>query len=502
MSLSRLSAGAGYRYLLRHTACADVDRPVGTPLTAYYAAEDYPPGRWLGAGTAGLADGRGLSTEVVAEEAMAAVFGTAVDPVTGAPLGRRHRTPAPLAERIAARVAALSANLPEPERAEAAGQVEREERAQRVAQPVAGFDLTFTVPKSVSVLWALADPSTQTAIATAHQATVADVLALLERDALFTRTGSGGAAQAGTRGAVAAAFDHWDSRTGDPNLHTHLVLAHRVQGLDGRWRTIDGKALYAAAVALSELYDTLLIDRLTATLGMAWETRDRGARRTPAFEITGVDDQLLAEFSARSAHITARTSELVAAFVDRRRREPGRGEVLRLRQQATLETRPGKALRPLAELVAGWRARAEHVAGPRSRVLARVLGSATHRLPRQLPVPQPPELAELSKAAVDDLAQVVVAGVQGRRATWTEWNLHAEAARATRHLRLPDTAARLALLNRVVAVARDVHSVALDPPPWSRCPTGGDARTAAVCSPAPGSRPTPPRSCWTPSSAS
>jgi len=38
MSMHRLSAGAGYEYLLRHTACADVQRAAGTPLTANYVA--------------------------------------------------------------------------------------------------------------------------------------------------------------------------------------------------------------------------------------------------------------------------------------------------------------------------------------------------------------------------------------------------------------------------------------------------------------------------------
>ena len=53
-----------------------------------------------------------------------------------------------------------------------------------------------------------------------------------------------------TRGMVAAAFDHWDTRTGDPNLHTHVVLANKVQGPDGRWRSVDSRALHHAAVAV------------------------------------------------------------------------------------------------------------------------------------------------------------------------------------------------------------------------------------------------------------
>jgi hypothetical protein len=56
MSIARLSAGAGYRYLLRHTAAGDAARPQSTSLVDYYAATGYPPGRWLGSGLGGLND--------------------------------------------------------------------------------------------------------------------------------------------------------------------------------------------------------------------------------------------------------------------------------------------------------------------------------------------------------------------------------------------------------------------------------------------------------------
>ena len=76
MSLHRLSAGAGYQYLLRHTACGDVERPAGQSLTAYYTESGYPPGRWTGTGLAGLTTAAGVEApvlvdgSVVTEEAM------------------------------------------------------------------------------------------------------------------------------------------------------------------------------------------------------------------------------------------------------------------------------------------------------------------------------------------------------------------------------------------------------------------------------------------------
>lgn len=69
MSVHRLSAGNGFRYLLRDTASADVPRDGQLRLTEYYAASGNPPGRWLGSGLAGLADGARVRAGTVVSEA-------------------------------------------------------------------------------------------------------------------------------------------------------------------------------------------------------------------------------------------------------------------------------------------------------------------------------------------------------------------------------------------------------------------------------------------------
>jgi len=233
MSLARLSAGAGYQYLLRHTACGDASREAGTELTAYYAESGYPPGTWFGTGLAGL----GLSTgdvtvgSTVTEGAMARVFGSGHDPVTDRPLGRAYPTYRTRAQRVADAVALLPEGLRGAERETAVAAIERVESARRPRVAVAGFDMTFTAPKSASVLWALADPVTQQAVLDAHHAAVRDVLSFVESRAVFTRVGARSCAQVPTRGMVAALFDHWDTRTGDPNLHTHVVIANGLAGV-------------------------------------------------------------------------------------------------------------------------------------------------------------------------------------------------------------------------------------------------------------------------------
>jgi len=111
--------------------------------------------------------------------------------------------------------------------------------------------LTFSPVKSVSTLWAVAEPGVAAAIERAHQAAVNDALSFIEQQALFTRTGRHGIRQVNVRGLVAAAFTHRDSRAGDPDLHTHVAVANKVQTLDGRWLSIDGRMVFKAKVAAS-----------------------------------------------------------------------------------------------------------------------------------------------------------------------------------------------------------------------------------------------------------
>ena len=126
-----------------------------------------------------------------------------------------------------------------------------------------------------------------------------DALKFIEQHALFTRTGPQGIRQVNVRGLVATAFTHRDSRAGDPDLHTHVAVANKVQTLDGRWLSIDGRVLFKANVAAPETYNTALEQHLRETLGMrfaerpgtdpgkAADPRDRGCR--PATEPTVVD---------------------------------------------------------------------------------------------------------------------------------------------------------------------------------------------------------------------
>ena len=208
----------------------------------------------------------------------------------------------------------------------------------------------------MSTLWAVADPSVAAVIELAHQAAVQEALTFIEQHALFTRTGTQGIRQVNVRGLVATAFTHRDSRAGDPDLHTHVAVANKVQTLDGRWLSIDGRVLFKANVAASETYNTALEQHLRDKLGVRFAERPgTDPTKRPVREIVGVDPRLNQCWSSRRARIEARRGELAVAFQHDHGRPPTPIEALHLAQQATLETREAKhEPRSLAEQRATW----------------------------------------------------------------------------------------------------------------------------------------------------
>ena len=183
ISLRRMTLGSGYRYLMESVATGDGAVGTSSSLTRYYAESGTPPGVFLGAGLAALDGGRGIEKgSQVTEQHLFNLLGMCADPVTGVPLGRQPNrfashpdhagggsSPRPI--RRAEPTTSGPGTEPEPRPNSAPGQPVP-------GAPVAGFDLTFSPSKSVSVAWALADRDTKAQIYACHRRAIEVVLDL------------------------------------------------------------------------------------------------------------------------------------------------------------------------------------------------------------------------------------------------------------------------------------------------------------------------------------
>ncbi|MEX2556386.1 MAG: MobF family relaxase [Actinomycetota bacterium] len=208
---------------------------------------------------------------------------------------------------------------------------------------VPGFDLTFSAPKSVSLTWAFGGSDAAQAVTDAHHHSVAAALDYMQREACWTRRGAGGAQFVAGSGYLAAAFDHRSSRAGDPQLHTHVLVANATQGPDGRWTRLYHPAIYDHLKTAGYIYEANLRHELSQDLGVQWREVRNGIA-----EIEGFADSHLREFSTRRAQILEAVGGPHASG--------------RAREVATLATREAKEQEVSAEtLQERWRARAEEV---------------------------------------------------------------------------------------------------------------------------------------------
>ncbi len=508
MSLHRITAGSGYDYLTRQVAAMDSTEKGHAGLASYYTEKGEVPGRWVGSGMAGI-DGLNAGDLVTAEQ-MQALFGSGHHPLAGergraaaampgatepdvlqaVRLGQPFKVyrddVSPFRVEVARRFAALNKASGRPrdaaigiaDRARIRTEVGQEffrrdfgrnpldqrELAARIARlsrqrttAVAGFDLTFSPVKSVSALWAVAEPGLAAVIERAHQAAVADALRFIERRALFTRTGTNGVRQIDVRGLIGTAFTHRDSRAGDPDLHTHVAVANKVQTVaDGRWLSVDSRVLHKAITAASETYNTALEAHLGAALGVRFEARPQpDPRKRPVREVVGVHPALLERWSSRRRRIVARQGELAAQFQAEHGRPPTPVEAISLAQQATLETREAKhEPRSLAEQRTTWHSQARQILGSDDAIQA-MTWDALH--------PAQPVQDAVTPAWFAEAARRVVARVERDRSAWQIWHVHAEALRQVRGHNL--VAEQIApATDRLTGLVLDRYSVPLSPP--------------------------------------
>jgi len=167
-------------------------------------------------------------------------------------------------------------------------------RASRRDPKVAALDLTFSAPKSVSVLAAAGHDELARELIVAHEQAVRAALSYLEVSAVQVRRGHDGMLVQKGEGLIAAAYRHRMSRALDPQLHTHVVAANLTRGPDGRYTALHGTPLYRAAKTAGYLYQAQLRALVSERLGLRW-----GPVRKGAAELRGVPAGVLAEFSKR-----------------------------------------------------------------------------------------------------------------------------------------------------------------------------------------------------------
>lgn len=288
LSISAMSSGSGRYYL--ELARED-----------YYLDGGEPEGRWLGSGARAL----GLEGEVVG----------------GVALSNLLRGLAP------------DANSPSLVQLQSG----------KDHQP--GWDLTFSAPKSVSILWAVAPRATRDAIRDAHHEAVAEALSFIEANFAFTRRGEGGRRR-DPAGLVVASFEHGTSRALDPQLHTHALVMNVASRPDAGFGTLASRELYMGKMTAGAIYRAALAHGLRRALGLAFR------RERSWFEVRGVPSAVLRAFSKRREAIERELASM----------QPGATPSAKSSEVAALATReakPGAAARaPRSALFDAWRSEA------------------------------------------------------------------------------------------------------------------------------------------------
>ena len=315
-----------------------------SPREDYYLRGGLATGRWWGSGASEL----GLEGTVSAEGLVRLFDGE--HPGTGEHLGRRLRR-----------------------------------------DGVAAWDVTFSADKSVSLLWALSDEQTRRQVLEAFEEATTAAFGYLESVASATRGATktpvlddhgdpvlnhNGTPRCrvetwpiATSGYVAASFTEFTSRADDPQLHTHVVVANKVKGVDGIWRTVDGRLLYRHQLAAGYLHEAVLRKELTERLGVRWQPVRNGMA-----DIEGFTRHQIEAFSKRRRQL------------EEWRLENGMADTAAARQAAVLATRSPKQDHPLEELEVGWKQRATEV-GLTPQALSGMMGRS-----REVTVTEPEAL--------------------------------------------------------------------------------------------------------------
>ena len=229
------------------------------------------------------------------------------------------------------------------------------------AEHRAGLDLTFSAPKSVSVA-ALVGGDDR--LVEAHGEAVGVVMGYIEAHYALTRQrdGRGGIEQVNTGNLIYAQTTHATSRSGDPNLHTHVIVSNAVvDEAKGEWRALNNREIYANQVMLGLIYQRELARSL---MREGYDVRSangdgRSLGKAGMFEIADCPQGVLDTFSKRHQQILANAALM-------KPQTPAQFEI------AVLKDRPSKIDTPASELRDVWeKEAADHGFDPRDWAAAK-----------------------------------------------------------------------------------------------------------------------------------
>lgn len=373
-SLTKLMAGTSTKYYTQ--TVEDVATDHGGGMAGYYNTPGTPPGMWMGRGLDVIHRQAGFNAT---KPDISRVYDNLCDPDTGRSLSRIGR------------------------------------KSIEAGEAVAGYDLTFTLPKSVDILWAAGDPYVRRTIMRCHKEAVKESIDWFESREAYSRTGKDGIVKRHAAGIIAADFTHWDSRDGDPHLHDHVLISNIIKRADGSTGTLDGKALYRAAVAISERHTNLFMDKMTESLGVQWRQREMPGTKSCVYDLAGIDDQLIDAFSRRNAEINQRLSK----EVDQLRAdgiEPTPSMLQKLHQRAWRLSRKAKPKEPksLHELMDEWNEELVTLGYDPQRIVQDTIGRGGLNMDIKALLEQP-HIMEQARRIIE---QGEAAGAQQEPAAW------------------------------------------------------------------------------------
>ncbi|MET4666300.1 conjugative relaxase-like TrwC/TraI family protein [Sphingomonas sp. PvP056] len=169
-----------------------------------------------------------------------------------------------------------------------------------------GYDLTFSAPKSVSVMAYIAGDKRILGPDGAHTKAVQQTMAWVEKNLAETRiTKDGKTETVKTGNLVYALFQHDTSRALDPQAHIHAIVANLTRGPDDKIHALHADRIWSSNTVIGSIYHSFLRNEMEK---LGYQVRQEGKHGT--FEIVGVPKEVLETFSQRREQIMEKAAEL------------------------------------------------------------------------------------------------------------------------------------------------------------------------------------------------